>query len=129
MDATVVDGVVNAISNAVAAYGSDVLTRSEQAAAGASFQLARRLFAKLRRHHDVTSAVALVAAHPGDQDYETVLRSKVKKAIEREPELAAELADLLGTSVTATGDRTNASDNNRGIMSTGDNTTNIQFKA
>lgn len=121
--------MVAALSSAATTYGTDILAQGEHAAADASVTLARRLWARISQHSDVTDAVNAVAAHPNDDDYELVLKSKVEKAIAREPRLVEDLARLLGTTVTASGDRSIAAQVNRGILSTGDKATNTQFGA
>ncbi|MEY9928728.1 hypothetical protein ABH926_003367 [Catenulispora sp. GP43] len=129
MDDSVINGVVSTLTGALAAYGTNVLTTSETAAADASVGLARRVWARIRHHSDVAEAVEAVAAHPGDEDYEAVLRTKLAKSMQREPELARDLGALLGIAVTASGDHSIAVQTNHGILSTGDNATNVQFGA
>jgi hypothetical protein len=66
------------------------------------------------------------AAHPGDRDFLAGLRAQVRKALEDDPGLAAELTALLavGGIVVAGGHRAVAVHDNIGIISTGDGAVN-----
>jgi len=132
MDASTTDAVVSALTAAIGTYGREVLVRVEESAGDATAHLGLKLLARLRRGNGKTGAavdeaVADVAQNPGDEDFHAALRAQVKKALSRDPELARDLAGLLGqagVTVTATGDGAVAIGHNAGIVSTGEGASN-----
>ena len=127
MDASAIDAAVSAMLAAIGTYGHDVLGQVEGTAADATVSLGLRLLGRLRRTKDggerVEEAVTDVAKNPGDADFETVLRARLKKAVNNDAELAADIERLLGEggiSVAAFGDRSVAVAHNSGIVSLGD---------
>lgn len=133
-----VDVVAESVAAVVAAigkYGSSVLTRAEDGAAGATVSLGQRLIQKIFHrpgsHDAVGAAVADVAAAPGDQDAVGALRLQLKKALAADPALAGELAEMIrtaGVTVNSEGDRANIAQHNTGIQSSGDNVTITQHQ-
>ncbi|WP_238007493.1 hypothetical protein KZZ52_18855 [Dactylosporangium sp. AC04546] len=123
------DVIMPAVLAAIGAYGQKVLTAAEDGAASATVGLGRRLLERLRRGRPaIGTAVAEVAAEPGDAGRAAGLREQVRAALAGDdPELARDLRALLagaGVTVTATGDRSVAVAHNDGIISTGDGATN-----
>ena len=131
MDPSVVDVVMTSIGAAAGAYGRAVLTDVDNMAADGTVRLGQRLLARLRRiKHSgaqIETAVRDVAEHPEDQDFQVALRAQIKKAVEADPDLEADLVALLkagGVTISATGARAVAVQHNEGIVSTGDNAVN-----
>lgn len=130
MDPSVVDAVIPSVTAAVAAYGTKVLVRAEDAAAGETVRLGQRVLARLRRNEDVQPhidvAVKDLANALDDEDFLGALRAQIKKALAEDPDLASDVEKLLtGSPVTAqaTGARSVAVTYNDGVISTGDNAT------
>ena len=112
---------------AVAAYGRAVLTKAEEAAASGTVQLGgrilRRIFGRQESAPAIEQAVAELAEAPEDQDRVAVLRTEFRRAMQADPRLAAEVADILqsaGISISASGARAVAVNQNSGIVQTGD---------
>jgi hypothetical protein len=131
MDPSLISAAVTAVAAAAGAFGQGVLTAAENQAADGTVRLGLRLLSRLRRSKvhgtAVESAVADVARHPGDPDFTAALRAQVRNAVEAEPDLAADLAELLksaGVQASAIGHRSVAAPGNEGIVSTGDNAVN-----
>lgn len=124
----VVGQIVPAVEAAVGAYGAGVLRRAEDTAADGTVRLGQRALARVFRRGaapGVERAVRdLAEAGPTDADDAVAsIRLELRKLLRRDPELEQDLAALLPAtvrSVTIAGD-------NKGIVSTGDNTTNIQL--
>lgn len=96
------DGVVLYVSAAVAAYGGAVVQKAKDAAvdvsADATVGLGRRMLARLfasNREAQVTDAVRELADDPADEAAQLVLRAQVLKALSSDPQLAAELGEML----------------------------------
>ena len=131
MDGSVLDAVMASLTAAVGTYGQGVLTRGEDAAAEGTVRLGQRLLARLRRgdatRDRVDAAVADLAGNPDDEDFLVALRAQVKKALQADPDLGADLEDLVksgGAVHNASGVRSVAAGPNSGIISTGDGATN-----
>jgi len=130
LDPSAIDAMVSAIGASAGAYGHAVLTTAEDEAASSTVRLGLRLLALLRHRagnrRQVEEAVLDDASHPGDPDFRAGLRAQVRKALEADPSLAAELATLLeaGGITVAADDRSVAVQRNDGIISTGDNAVN-----
>lgn len=107
------------LASAVGAYGTAVLTRAEDAAAGATANLGRRILqAVLHRRPgqaaELERAVDDAAADSEDADAAAALRQQLKRALREDPELRAALAGLLPTgtiNITASGERSIAANN------------------
>ena len=130
MDAPAIDAAMPALLAAIGVYGRDVLRRVEEVAADGTVGLGLKPLARLRRgmHAEVLEeAVVDAAENPGDEDFEAALRAQLKKALARDPRLAADVVRLLnegGVSVIATGERAVAVGHNHGIISVGEGATN-----
>ncbi|WP_327710261.1 hypothetical protein OG912_18090 [Streptomyces sp. NBC_00464] len=128
--------IVPAVQAAVSAYGVGVLARVEDRvvdqAAGETARLGQRLLDRiLRRDTDtaqVGTAVADLVEAAGDPDAEGALRLQIRKVLQGDRSLAAELASMLpaGPVVRAGGERSVAvGRDNQGIISTGDGARNF----
>ncbi|SEE62164.1 hypothetical protein [Streptomyces sp. TLI_105] len=100
------------VVTAISTYGTAVLTRARDQAADATVSLGREILQRFtrrnRRRAELESAVRDVAEDPQDADSQAALRGQLRRILEGEPELAAELATLLaqsGARVAATGER------------------------
>jgi hypothetical protein len=135
LDPSVIDGAVSAIGAAAGAYGQAVLTAAEDAAATSTVRLGQRLLTMFRHRASnggqFDAAVLDAAAHPGDPDFRVSLRAQIRKVLEANPGLAADLTALLAAdgNILAAGDRAVAIQRNEGIVSTGDGTVNIVSKS
>jgi hypothetical protein len=124
----IVGQVVPVISAAVGAYGVEVLTRAQDAAADATVTLGQRLLARILHRapqpEPLESAVVDLAAADGeDPDAVAALRLQVRKLLERNPELVTELAGMLppAAQANAAGTRSVAvAGNNNAPITTGD---------
>lgn len=116
---------------ALKAYGSGVLTRTENAAADQTANLGRRILQAVWRRRGeqeqaaLEQAVGEAAEEPQDADAVAALRQQIKRALREDEELRRELADLFSqapqSSVVASGERAIASGTNSGVQITGDN--------
>ncbi|WP_330286777.1 hypothetical protein [Streptomyces sp. NBC_00576] len=100
------------VVSAIGAYGTAVLTRARDQAADATVSLGREIlqrFTRRNRHRqELESAVSDVAEDPQDSDFQAALRGQLRRILEGDPELAAELGTLLtesGADITALGER------------------------
>ena len=98
--------VVPVIGAAVSAYGAGVLTRVQDAAAEATVGLGQRLLAWLLRHApqraSLEAAVTDLATDGNDPDAIAALRLQIRKILNQDPDLAAELAGMLPPSPQVT---------------------------
>ncbi|WP_239118400.1 hypothetical protein [Paractinoplanes ferrugineus] len=126
--------VVPYVTAAVAAYGSAIAQRVQDGAVDATTdgtaRLGRRLLNRILRRGEsepaIAAAVQDVADRPDDADRVAALRSQIRKAIEADTVLAADVATLLGTdgaTIDASGNRATAMYQNTGIVQTGDRST------
>jgi hypothetical protein len=125
--AVLADQAVAVVGAAVAAYGAGVLSRAEDAAADATVSLGRRVLARIRRQtrqpEALDIAVADLAQDSGDPDAVAALRLQIRKVLTQDPDLVAELSQVLLSSshTTASGPRSVAiGGDNHGAISTGD---------
>ncbi|MBR7835419.1 hypothetical protein KDL01_19245 [Actinospica durhamensis] len=97
---------VPVMSGAVAAYGTGVLSRLEDASADAAVGLGRRMLQSVWRHagrpEAVEEAVADLAAAPEDPDALAALRLQVRKVLSADGELLRELSAQLAASSAGT---------------------------
>jgi hypothetical protein len=114
---------------AIGAYGAAVASKVEEATASATVNLGGRLLRRMLGRKEsaaaVQQAVDEVAELPGDADRVAVLRAELRRALQADAGLAADVARLLGEagiSVTASGPRSVAMRDNAGIVQTGDGT-------
>ncbi|MBB5081687.1 hypothetical protein [Nonomuraea endophytica] len=128
MDVAALAGdVMPYVSAAVSAYGGAVLAKTQEAAAQSTVGLGTRILRRLFGGADAVgagpAAIEELAAHPGDADYVAALRLVIRRALEAEPGLAAEIAAMVpaAPSVTASGERSVAvGGTNAGLIITGD---------
>ncbi|MEO3859688.1 hypothetical protein [Acrocarpospora sp. B8E8] len=145
------------IVTAVGAYGAAVWTKTQDAMADETVGWGRRMLQRLGRRAEsraaLESAVADVPADGDDADAVAALRMQVRKALAADPELAADIAQMLSTAgagsqvisgshiggdvnqigsardVSITGRRgVSIGGDNSGIVSSGDGANNVQFK-
>ncbi|MFF0479509.1 hypothetical protein [Streptomyces sp. NPDC004284] len=117
------------VVTAISAYGTAVLTRARDQAADATVSLGREILHRFtrrnRRQAELESAVRDVAEDPQDTDSQAALRGQLRRILEGEPELAAEIEALLaqsGARVAATGERAVSVERmSGGTIVTGDN--------
>jgi len=89
------------ISAAMSAYGGAVLTQAEDAAAGATVNIGRRILQRVWHRRDERQRDALetdvreAAAESENADAQAVLRQAVRRTLGDHPELLEELAELL----------------------------------
>jgi hypothetical protein len=125
-----IDELAGALAAAVGTYGKDVFNRLGEAASNATVGLGLKILGRVRhgrKHPALEQAVADAAQNPSDEDFAAAVRAQLKKALAADPELAADLERELrasGLTVTAAGERSVATGNNAGIISTGDHATN-----
>ncbi|MFF0460940.1 hypothetical protein [Streptomyces mexicanus] len=120
------------IGAAMSAYGVAVLTQAEDAAAGATVNLGRRILQRVWQRRDQPEREALerdvreVAEESENADAQAALRQAVKRTLRDDPELLAELAELLPRAdswsnrftVSGPGSVVNAGTNNGEMSST-----------
>jgi hypothetical protein len=115
-----------------AAYGKAVVERVRDTAAdatlGAAAGLGRRLLYRILGREEsaeqVVAAVEDLAQDPEDADRVAGVRLQIRKALAADPQLAADVSDMLraaGVVVIASGTRSVAANDNSGIIQTGDN--------
>src|SRR5689334_14125378 len=108
MSAELVAQAVTVISAATAAYGTRVLSQTEEIAAEGTVRLGQRLVAWLvrrGRHAAVESAVRDLAEAAAEEreDAQAALRFQLARALREDPELGTELASLLAVGPQAHG--------------------------
>jgi hypothetical protein len=118
---------VPSVVAAVAAYGSSVLSKVEESSADATVRLGGRLLQRVLRRREsapaVEQAVSELAEAPSDAERVTVLRAELRRALQADPQLAADVETMLkqgGVSITVSGDRAVGMHTNYGIVQTGD---------
>ncbi|MGK5532363.1 hypothetical protein [Streptomyces sp. URMC 129] len=120
------------ITAAVGAYGTAAPTRAADAGVDSTVSVGQRLLRRIRHREEsrdgIEEAVRDLAEAPEDEDFQAVLRARVRRALLDDPELTADLARLLppaagGTAFIATGAGAVAVQENSGIISTGDQST------
>jgi hypothetical protein len=93
------------ISAAIGAYGGAVLARVRDDAADATVGLGRRLLQRVFGHHGarepLPGPLADLAADPDDGDAMAAVRLSIRKALDADPALAAEVRAMIGGAVTA----------------------------
>jgi hypothetical protein len=97
---------VPVMNAAVAAYGTGVLARLEDASADATVGLGRKLLQSIWHRADrpvaVEQAVADLAAAPDDADALAALRLQVRKVLSADDELLRELSAQLAATASGT---------------------------
>jgi hypothetical protein len=121
------------VTAAVGAYGSTVLAKVNDEAAGATVGLGRRMLQRIfgsRGAGDAPHAVADLAADPNDPDLQAALRVAIRKVLAVDTELAADLRAMLAAdarvTVTASGERSIAAHTINGAAATGGDVTIIR---
>jgi succinate dehydrogenase/fumarate reductase flavoprotein subunit len=132
-DPDVVTQAAAAIGATVGAYGAKVLSRVDDAAADGTVRLGQRILARLVRQGrspGVERAVRVLAQAEPDEaaDAAAALRLELRAVLKADPQLRADVAQLLGGSdAVASGPRSIAVvGESSGINSTGDGAVNIQ---
>jgi hypothetical protein len=111
---------------AVGVYGQAVLSKIEESSATATVQVGSRLLRRVLGRGEPTpvrQAVTELAEAPADEDRVAVLRAELRRAMQADPQLAADVALVLRearVAVTAPGNRAVAVQHNTGIVQTGD---------
>lgn len=126
--------VVPYVTAVAGAYGAAVVAKIRDTAADgtadAAAQLGRRLLARVLRRSEepatrrVIDAVQEIAEHPTDPDAVAALRLQLRRAFTADPQLAADITDMLreaSTAVRARGQGAVAVEHNAGIIQTGRN--------
>ncbi|MEV8426994.1 hypothetical protein [Streptomyces niveus] len=125
---------------AVTAYGAAVLARVESGAADATVLFGQRMLRRLTgrdtpdveptaEQDAVVHCITDLADAPDDADLAAVLRVQIRRLLMAEPDLAADIAGWArpaapGTvTITTSGERSPAVQNNYGTIHTGDSTT------
>lgn len=126
--ANLVAAVMPVLNTAVAACGRDVLTHTEDAVADGAARLGLRVLAALRgvrrTRGQLDEALTQLASDPGSPTSYDAVATAVRDALLADRELGVRLRDLLAGArpvVIASGERSVAALENRGIISTGDN--------
>lgn len=89
-------------------------------------RLLQKIFGTRKAGEPLPGPLADAAADPADEDAVAALRLAIRKALAADPQLRAEVEQMLsgaGVSVTASGERSIAAQTITGIAATGDNTT------
>jgi hypothetical protein len=126
--------VTHLVVKAAGAFGEKVFEQVTDAAAEDTAGLGRRLLGRLIRgrataeESAVATAAQDVVAAPDDADAEAALRLKVRRLLESEPDVVAEVRELLRSapstataSALAIGERAAAVTGNQNTVITGDN--------
>lgn len=115
---------------AVRAFGDRVLNQAQDDVAEATIGLGRRVLQRIfgtgQAGKSLPGPVADVVADPQDEDAVAALRLAIRKALAADPQMHAEVEQMLagaGVSITASGERSIAAQTITGIATTGDNTT------
>jgi hypothetical protein len=105
--AAIAGQVMPYVTAAIAAYGTAVWTKAQEAAADETVGLGRRLLQRLARREEsrpqLEAAVADVAQAPDDEDFTAALRGQIKKALAADARLADDIAAMLKASPIVAG--------------------------
>ncbi|MFI7438701.1 hypothetical protein [Nonomuraea indica] len=92
---------------AISAYGSAVLTRSQDEAADATVRFGQKILKRIFRDDSpqkgTPKVVEELAADPGNTDLQAVLRVAIIKELKSNTELAAEVCNLMAEAPPASG--------------------------
>ncbi|WP_327713706.1 hypothetical protein OG912_38065 (plasmid) [Streptomyces sp. NBC_00464] len=119
------------VAAALAAYGANVLSRAEDAAADATVNAGRQILLRVWNRISPTRRAMLqlavedaVTTGPAADDGAAVLRMQLRQAMSENPQLVQELRNLLASAprtVTASGERSVAvGGESTGVVNTGD---------
>ncbi|WP_214323926.1 hypothetical protein [Nonomuraea sediminis] len=112
------------VTSAISAYGAAVLTKTTELAAdttvGRGTRILQRIFG--RGDADSSKAIERVAKAPDDELNRSALQLAIREALEEDPTLADEIAQMLPAGrVVASGERSVAvGGDNSGLIITGD---------
>lgn len=97
--ATLVTDATPYLTAAAGAYGHAVLSKTRDKAAdatvGAGVSILQRVFGRKKDSDPLPEPVADVVAHPGDDEYLTVLKVAVRKILERDSAVLADVRSIL----------------------------------
>lgn len=86
---------------ALSAYGAAVLAKAEgdlaDATVGAGQRVLQRIFGRRKDGEEVPPALAGVIENPGDEDYLGALRLAIRKALESDSGLQAQVREIIGS--------------------------------
>jgi hypothetical protein len=118
---------VPSVVAAVTAYGSSVLSKATESSADATVRLGGSLLQRVLRRREsaraVEQAVDELVQAPGDGERVTVLKAELRRALQADPQLAADVEAMLrqaGVSIVVSGDRAVGAHTISGIVQTGD---------
>lgn len=124
--AFVATAVVPFVTAAVSAYGSAIFSRIEEVAANATIDVGGQVLRRLLRRNEsegaLKAAVQDLTADPTDEDRVANLRLQIRKILESDKTLAAELVGMVratGVTITASGDGAVAAQSITGVVVTG----------
>ncbi|MFF5293015.1 hypothetical protein [Paractinoplanes globisporus] len=116
-----------AVPSAVTAFGSSVLSKATESSADATVRLGgsvlRRVLGRRESAAAVQQAVDELVQAPGDGERVTVLKAELRRALQADPQLAADVEAMLGqagVSIVVSGDRAVGAHTISGIVQTGD---------
>jgi hypothetical protein len=122
--------LMSSVVAAVRAFGDRVLNQAQDDTAEATIGLGRRVLQKIfgtrQAGEPLPGPVADAVADPQDEDAVAALRLAIRKALASDPQIRAEVEQMLagaGVTITASGERSIAAQNIAGIAITGDNAT------
>lgn len=122
--------LMSCVVAAARAFGDRVLNKAQDDVAEATIGLGRRVLQRIfgtgQAGEPLPGPVADVVADPQDEDAVAALRLAIRKALVADPQMHAEVEQMLagaGVTITASGERSIAVQTITGIATTGDNTT------
>lgn len=87
------------VTAAAGAYGGAVLTKARDKAAdatvGAGVRILQRVFGRKKDDEPLPEPLADVVAHPGDEEFLTVLKVAIRKALEQDAAMFAEVRTIV----------------------------------
>lgn len=87
------------VTAAASAYGGAVLAKTRETAADATIaagaRILQRVFGRKKAGDPLPESLADVVAHPGDEEYLTVLKVAIRKALERDAAMLAEVRSIV----------------------------------
>jgi hypothetical protein len=90
------------VTAAVGAYGGAVLAKARDEAAdatvGAGVRVLQRVFGRKEAVAPLPQPLADIVAHPGDEDFLAVLKVAIRKALERDAAMLAEVRAIVSES-------------------------------
>jgi len=87
------------VTAAAGAYGGAVLAKTRDKAADATVaagaRILQRVFGRMQAGDPLPEPLADVVAHPGDEEFATVLKVAIRKALERDAAMLAEVRAIV----------------------------------